>query len=46
MLHYLKELRRQTENPIAVLSAEAFREMEHRDDVLVEAALCALRAPF
>ena len=39
-LHQLKELRRQTENPAAVLSPEAFREIEHRYDELVEAALC------
>jgi transposase-like protein len=38
-LHHLKELRRQTENPTTVLSPEAFREIEHRYDWLVEAAL-------
>jgi transposase len=39
MLHHVKELRRQTDNPTTVLSSEAFREMEHRYDELVEAAL-------
>lgn len=39
-LHYLKELRRQSENPTTVLALEAFREMEHRYDKLVEEALC------